>query len=237
MTAKTLDISTRLLSEVAWKRILEASAAQLLHRKQKFFELLASLEVLRKTADYNTGSISAAAAWSLYSLVGYFGPQRILEVGTFIGRSTLAMALAADDFGISAEIHTCDMSNSIELPTIAKTRIIQYQKQTSTQMLQKLTAANSGAKFEMLYLDGRLQNEDFPFLAKLCSSEVIVVCDDFEGHEKGVANLINARNGGLIPRHILIYPPSETVLQKFGFCDHSTTAFVLPQTALRLTAQ
>lgn len=198
---------------------------------------MASLEALRKTADYNTGSISAASAWALYSLVGYFGPQRILEIGTFIGKSTLAMALAADDFGISTEIHTCDMSNSIELPAHAKTRIIQYQKHTSTQMLEKLIAANSGGKFEMLYLDGRLQNEDFPFLEKLCSPRVIVVCDDFEGHEKGVANLINARNGGLLPQHILIYPPPEPLLQKFGFCDHSTTAFVLPQAALRLTAQ
>ena len=234
---KTLDISTRLLSEAAWNRILETAAPQFLYRGQKFFELMASLEALRKAADYNTGSISAAAAWSLYSLVGYFGPQRILEIGTFIGKSTLAMALAADDLSISTEIHTCDMSNSIELPTIAKTRIIQYPKQTSTQMLQKLTAANSGAKFEMLYLDGRLQSEDFSSLAKLCSPGVIVVCDDFEGHEKGVANLINARNGGLIPQHILIYPPSETLLQKFGLSDHSTTAFALPQAALRLTTQ
>lgn len=232
----TLAISTRLLSEAAWTRIFETSAPQLLHRKQKFFELMASLEALRKDADYDTGSISAAAAWSLYSLVAYFEPRRIIEIGTFIGKSTIAMALAADDLGISVEIHTCDSSNAITLPSVDRTRIVQYPKQTSTAMLSQL-AAQPGDKFELVYLDGRLQKEDFPLLNNLCVPDLIVVLDDFEGFEKGVANLVNARNAGLIPRHLLIYPPSAVLLRKFGFYDHSTTAFLLPHAALQLTAQ
>src|SRR5262249_16837355 len=73
---RTIDISIRLLSEAVWKRILEASAYRLVEKKEKFFETMASLEALRQQAEYDTGSISTASAWILYSLSFYFRPQR-----------------------------------------------------------------------------------------------------------------------------------------------------------------
>ena len=48
-------------------------------------------------ADYNTGSISFAGSWSLYSWSKYFEPCKIVEVGTFIGKSTWSMAKALDE--------------------------------------------------------------------------------------------------------------------------------------------
>jgi len=234
-----LNISTRLLSEATWRRIFESSGPRLIDKKQSFFELMASLEELRKLADYNTGSISASSAWALYSVVTYFQPTFILEVGTFIGKSTLAMALGLDDSLMgTGEIHTCDKSNEILLPNVTKTPIVQYSKKTSTEMFTEISSTDgSDNKFEMLHLDGRAQEQDFPLLSKICNPEIIVALDDFEGFEKGVANLVNLRNFNLFPSHLLIYPPSDPFLRTFGFFDHSTTALLIPQATLQLTSQ
>lgn len=200
---------------------------------------MASLEDLRKSADYDTGSISASSAWALYSVVSYFQPTFILEVGTFIGKSTLAMALGSDDSLMeTVEIHTCDHSNAISLPNVLKTPIIQYPKKTSTEMFTEIAStAGSDKKFEMLFLDGRLEEQDIPLLSKICSPEIIVALDDFEGFEKGVANLVILRESNLLPSHVLIYPPSEPLLRTLGFFDHSTTALLIPLALLHLTAQ
>ena len=53
----------------------------------KLFSELLNLEKLRKKADYNTGTISNAAAWCLYCIVKYFSPKNIMEIGTFIGKA------------------------------------------------------------------------------------------------------------------------------------------------------
>jgi predicted O-methyltransferase YrrM len=235
---RTVDISLRLLSEAVWKRILEASAYRLAEKRQSFFEIMASLESLRRHAEYDTGSISTASAWILYAVSHYFRPERILEVGTFIGRSAIALAMGSEDAGSSVELHTCDMSNMIELPRVGQGQFRQYPRTSSTAMFTKiLSDRKSERRFDLLNLDGRLQDEDFALLERLCSPDVIVALDDFEGTEKGVVNLINLRNRNFLSSHLLIYPCSEPLLRQFGFCDHSTTALLLPQAQLRLTAQ
>lgn len=234
----TLDISTRLLSEAVWKRVLESSAHRLREKSQPFFQLLGSLEALRAQAAYNTGSISTAAAWTLYSLAHYFRPRRLLEVGTFIGKSTLALASGADDAGSGTDLHTCDMSNVLELPRATRCEVRQYPGQSSTAMFTQLAANHrTEAPFELLYLDGRLTSEDLPLLNRICSPDLIVALDDFEGIEKGVANLITVRNAQFLTSHMLVYPCSESVLHSFGFADHSTVALLIPQACLRFTAQ
>jgi predicted O-methyltransferase YrrM len=235
---RTIDISIRLLSEAVWKRILEASAYRLVEKKEKFFETMASLEALRRHAEYDTGSISTASAWILYSLSFYFRPQRMLEVGTFIGRSAIALAMGSDDAGTPAELHTCDMSNAIELPRVSACQVRQYPRTSSTAMFTKILGERRPEKrFELLHVDGRLQEEDFPLLEQICSPDVVVALDDFEGTEKGVINLVNLRNRNVMDSHLLIYPCPEPVLRQFGFYDHSTTALLVPQSQLRLTAQ
>lgn len=235
---KPLEISTRLLSEAVWKKLFEASASRYLEKQQEFFRLMASLEALRGQAAYNTGSITTAAAWSLYALAHYFGPRRMLEVGTFIGKSTLALALGADDAGTGIDLHTCDMSNQLTLPRASKCAIRQYPGKSSTAMLAEIAAQErADGPFDLLYLDGRLQAQDFPLLAQICSPDLVVALDDFEGVEKGVANLINIRSHQFVPSHLLIYPCAESLLRQFGFMDHSSTALLIPQQALRLTAQ
>jgi predicted O-methyltransferase YrrM len=236
---RSVNISTRLLSEAAWRRILETSAPRLVDRKQAFFERMASLEELRETAEYNTGSISAVDAWALYSVASFFRPARILEVGTFIGKSTLSLAMGMDDARVrDGEIHTCDLSNEIQLPEVTSTRIVQYPKSKSTEMFEALAkrGAHPGG-FDLVYLDGRLRKPDFRLLQRLCIAEPIVALDDFEGYEKGVANLAGMRAAEFLPDHLLIYPPGERLRRDFGFTDNSTTALMIPRSAIRLTAQ
>jgi hypothetical protein len=162
----------------------------------------------------------------------------MLEVGTYIGRSTLALALGVDDAGIAAELHTCDASNAIELPRASKCPIHQYPRTSSTDMLRKLSAGLApDSRFELVFLDGKLHREDPALLQAICVSDVVVALDDFEGLEKGVVNYGRLRETKLLSSHHLIYPCSELILHKFGFAGHSTIALLLPQSSVKITAQ
>jgi predicted O-methyltransferase YrrM len=235
---RTLDISARLLGEAVWRSLFETSTHRLFERRQKFFELMASLEALRARADYDTGSISAASAWALFSLSHYFGAKYLLEIGTFIGKSTLALALGADDARTGIELHTCDMSNAVELPSVSRCTVRQYTRTSSTDMLRQIASNHAVDRpFELLHVDGRLQSEDLALLQSVCTPNLVVALDDFEGVEKGIANLVNMRSVGFLNSHLLIPPCPERLLREFGFPDHSSTALLIPQSALRMTAQ
>ena len=207
-------------------------------RSLRYKRLLKSFE-LRASADYNTGSIPAASAWLLYSVAYAFQPQFVLEIGTFIGRSTVSLALGIADSGVQGgEIHSCDWSNDIELPSLASTSIIQYPKQSSLDMLTKI-AMNPGTdkKFELMHLDGRIQDDDFQTLEKITSPDVIFALDDFEGMEKGVINYMKLREFGLLNSYHLVYPPTGTLLRRFGFNTPSTTALLIPGESISYTLQ
>ena len=131
----------------------------------KLFSELLNLEKLRKKADYNTGTISNAAAWCLYCIVKYFSPKNIMEIGTFIGKSTWAMARGQDDGYVQdGRIVTCDFSNDINILWVGKTKFKQYKKQSSTDMLnqEKITP-------DLVLIDGRLQNDDLVLFEKFLS--------------------------------------------------------------------
>jgi predicted O-methyltransferase YrrM len=232
MTMRPFHLSVRLFSEIFWEAVLQTSTQREPQRRQ-LLEQIEQLDGLRAGADYNTGSISAASAWCLYSVVRYFQVSRALEVGTFIGKSTWSMALAMDHEKIaSGEIHTCDMSNSIDIPYVGTTRIAQYKKLSSTDMLNKLAG-----RFDFAHFDGRVTDSDLPLLQRLLAPDAIVALDDFEGMEKGVANLMNLRAAGLLQQHFLVYPCAPALLERIGFTDHSLTAILVPISLIQLTAQ
>lgn len=163
------------------------------------------LEALREKADYKTGSLSDQDVYDLGGIVRYFKPTAVCEIGTFIGRSTHTIAANMD----SGIIWTCDMSNDLTLPAPLNpaVSIRQFPKTSSTQMLGRAT--NDKQKFDMFYIDGRLSIEDVEYIMACEEMKgALIVCDDFEGVEKGVANasvLMNAltQNGW---EQTLIYP-------------------------------
>jgi len=225
-------LSSRLFSYIFWDSVL-SNTDPIDGKKKALFEELSKLEKLRKKADYNTGSISNAAAWCLYCVVKYFKTQNIMEVGTFIGKSSWAMAKAQDDGYIeNGYLVTCDFSNDINIPWVGKSKFKQYNKKSSTVMLKNETIIPN-----LVFLDGRVQLEDLPIFEKLINNDTIIILDDFEGAEKGVANLIQLKKIKKLSSHFLIYPCERSSLQKFGEFSYSSIAIMMPVSFIELVAQ
>jgi len=230
MSAK-FALTPRLLAEPFWDVMLLPGDERGPER-ERLFAQLGGLEALREKADYNTGSVSVSAAWCLYSLVRHFRLGRAIEVGTFIGKSTVAMAAAMDDGGHPGEVFTCDMSNSLDLPWSGQTKIIQFKGASSTTMLQQLDGA-----FDLAFFDGRIQPQEVARLEQLLSPDAIIALDDFEGVEKGVANLSLLRQSPRFKNHALIYPCPRPLLERRGFSSHSLTAVLMPASRFQIAAQ
>lgn len=234
---RTLDISTRLLSEAVWTRIFENSAARHLDTGSTFFQTLGRLDALREQAQYKTGSISTSAQWTLFSLCYLWRPAVVVEVGTYIGKSTIAMALGADAASVEAELHTCDMSNTFSLPVLSQSRVIQYPGSSSSQMLSEMAEDGYQGRVQLFHIDGRLAKEDIGLMSQVASADAVIALDDFEGMEKGVANLFNLRASGAFASHVTLYPPSEQLLRGLGFWDHGSCGLLIPRELIRFTAQ
>ena len=227
-----INLSIRNISKIFWEVIYLNKDLLKNDFRETFFDRLNSLEKLRSVATYNTGSISLSSAFSLFLLVKHFKPMRIIEIGTFIGKSTISMASAMEEFTDKGEIFTCDYSNEIKLPYVGKIKITQFMKQDSTKMLECLTG-----KFDLLFLDGRIKNSDIKIILDLITDDSIIVFDDFEGIEKGVANLMQLRQSKELSRHFQINPPSEEFLELHGFQSNALLGLLVPNSKFKLTNQ
>lgn len=207
-----IQIGRKRFSEIFWNVIDEKVGDYPYEIIEKIVE---DQQQLRDEAEYNTGSLPYDDAVELYRLVKFFQPVVIAEVGTFIGVSTRAMRAASS----STEIHTCDVSNGIQVSP-SDTKIFQYPKTSSTEMFRQLAEKKIGV--DMIYVDGRLSQEDFEHFPKIIHDQTIFVFDDFEGIEKGVVNAMMLES----PKRVLIYPR-----------DGKKTAVSLPFTMLQFVPQ
>lgn len=153
-------------------------------------------ETLREKAVYKTGSISPAASAYLWTLCEKFKPKTIVEIGTFIGNSTLIMA------GHATTLYTCDMNNDC----IAPSEVIKpYPKTGSTVMLWDLV--QKGVKVDLFFFDGRIQGPDLALILRLSHPFTVYLFDDYERMEKGTCNV-----GMLYPylkEYTLVHPPKQ----------------------------
>ncbi len=235
---KLVNINSNDLSIIFWKKILDNSFSKKKIIEKEFFEKIDSLESLRSQSSYNTGSVSSTTAWLLFSLTLFFKPKVIFEIGSFIGKSTFSMSLAADLYlnEHKCEVYCCDESNEIKFPNLSKTKINQFHKKTSFEMLKEI---NEFEKVDFVHLDGRLNSDDYDLLKSYLTDDTIFILDDFEGGEKGVINFINLLNNKLISRntHCLIYPIKDDTKYNFDLKENSTSAVILPLKNLRISAQ
>lgn len=146
-------------------------------------------EPRRKLALYQTGTVPFESAVALRALVRFYEPKVVVEVGTFIGTSTLA--LAADRI-----VYTCDQSNDC-VPSSG--RIVTHPYQSSTQMLRTIREP-----VDLFFFDGRIQHDDIIEIQRLMTPGTVFVFDDYVGHEKGVVNVEAMRR--LVPHHQLLVP-------------------------------
>lgn len=187
-----VQIGRKRLSDIVWSIIDEKIGDIPYERIEKIVE---DQQALRAQADYNTGSLLENDAIELYRVVNFFKPRTVAEVGTFIGVSTNTIYEACKG---EVDIYTCDLSNDIKLNL--PFNVFQYPKIPSPQMFKDLVDKN--VRIDLVYLDGRLSQEDVESLSKIIYAETVFVFDDFEGVEKGVINAMMVESFS----RALIYP-------------------------------
>jgi predicted O-methyltransferase YrrM len=145
-------------------------------------EMLADLQAIRavsesrrRKAKYDTGSILFDQMVQLRTLTLKQRPKTIVEIGTFIGNSTLAMT--AD------HIYTCDKSNNCFQPT---KKITCFPFTGSTSMLTNLVEKKVRA--DLFFFDGRIQVADLPLIQRLSHPGTLYVFDDYLDNQKGIIN-------------------------------------------------
>lgn len=207
-----IQIGRKRLSEIVWSIIDEKIGDFPFETIEKIVE---DQQKLRAEATFNTGSLPYDDAIELYKIVKLFKPKIIAEVGTFIGVSTNVMYEAMKG---EVDIYTCDMTNNINLNL--PFHVYQYPKIASHEMFEDMRMR--GAVPDLVYLDGRLGQQDVEPLNKIVYADTVFVLDDFEGTEKGVANAMMLES----PNRVLIYPR-----------EGRKTAISLPFTMLQVVPQ
>ncbi len=180
-------------------------------------QLAVTAEVRRAKADYNTGSILEEEAYLLLMIVKHLQAKVIIEVGTFVGLSTTAMALAS----CVKELYSCDASNDC----LPNDRVIHtFPKQTSTQMFQALI--KQGVTADLVFLDGTLTAVDAQTLKMLIHAGTVIAVHDHNYGPKirmkrgQVVHEIVARKGvgnvrllkPYLKHHVLVEPQEGTTL-------------------------
>lgn len=227
-----IRINRSSISKVIWGNILSSVA----HVDREFLsDPLDFLNSKRANAAYNTGSINFTNAWCLYVLTRYLKPAFVAEVGTFIGRSTMAMAEGMQAAMVdNPVIHTCDSSNDINLKDVIDIDLVQYPKTSSTDMLRSLV--NDSKKVDMFFFDGRISELDLAYIEQLRHESTVLAFDDFEGVEKGAINVLNLShllNSG----YTLMYPPDTQLLWEHGLFEPSNLAVMFPFKSLAFVPQ
>lgn len=237
---KTININRHNLSQIIWRRIYE-HAQTVDYARSEVMAMAHDLIKLQDKADIQTGSISAASVWTLMATAHYFEPKIIAEVGTYIGRSTYALSEGMTLANVlEPVIYTCDYTNDIPIddePNFAtcQTYVCRYPRTSSSTMFDDLVSKEIQA--DMIFLDGRINEIEIPKIEKVMHKNTVIVLDDFEGIEKGVANYSILQKLTPYYSHILVYPPDRETLARFGLRDQCTTALVIPNTLFRITAQ
>lgn len=223
-----LNLNRAAISREVWRRIYDNARDHEYYRRDLMAEIT-GLEELRKYADYDTGSINETSVWTLFSIACYFKPRNIVEVGTFIGKSTAALLNGTREaFVKDVRMFTCDVSNDIKLTdseswSPGHAQLKQYQM--ASQTVFKLIA-DEGVRADLVHLDGRLTPADIDPLKEIVHDKTLFTLDDFEGLEKGVVNAQLLLDAFGHQYYLLIYPP-----------EGCTTAMLLPRTLFALTAQ
>lgn len=192
---KNLQVGRQRFSKLFWEIVSDRDSLE--WARHEIEDIIRDQEEHREKASYNTGSISYGDAEDLYLITRYFKPYNIAEVGTFIGTSTVTMRHAFN----GCTIYTCDVSNKICVSP-GDQNIKHFYRTPSHKMFEELAKLGADQAMDMVYLDGRLTEEDIKPLAKIVYDATIYVFDDFEGTEKGVANAMMLDR----PNYALIYP-------------------------------
>ncbi len=156
-----------------WKNLWDGFTEEMLAEIRAIRE---HAEILKQSANFKTGSINEPSSLILRMLTEKLKPGVVVEVGTFIGNSTMAMK--------AGHIYTCDRDNNCVKGTH---NITTHPWTKSTDMLGKLV--DRGVKADLFFFDGRLQFQDIPLVLRMMKPSTVIAVDDHIGGEKGVVNI------------------------------------------------
>lgn len=159
--------------------------------------LAEAAETRRALARYDTGTVSVATMLVLRAVVEVVRPAVVIEIGTFIGSSALAMQ--AGLHGRGGHLYTCDKDNDCLPPDGGRTC---YPYTRSTDMLADLAA--KGVRADLFFFDGRVQLPDVPLILRCSRARTVYAFDDCTGREKGIMNVERLRP--VLPRHRFVPP-------------------------------
>lgn len=216
------------IASAFWSAVLPAEPDGLWLAKVR--RIADEAQMRRHFAEYNTGSISEDEAYSLLALAEHIRARVVIEVGTFIGTSTLALASGSR---VEA-VYTCDSSNDC-LPSHGVVTV--YPKRTSTEMLRDLLdKLRLKWLADLCFFDGVLSPIDTDLILRVTHERTVYAFHDYnygpkirhskQGTQyletmprKGVGNvhLMAPR----LPRHVLVEPR-----------DGTTLALLVPETLL-----
>lgn len=183
--------------------------------------LMRDAEERRTRADYDTGSITEDEACALMYLAADLPPDStVIEVGTFIGMSTMALAAAAN----VSQVYTCDASNDcFDSFGIIRT----YPHQTSIKMLGDLAKQKVSA--DLCFFDGTLCEQDANLLALVTHDLTVYAFHDYNYGPKmrkgGVLETMPRKGIGNVR---LLHPnlPNHRLIEPF---EGSTLALLVPE--------
>lgn len=155
-------------------------------------EIARQAERRRELAKFKTGTIPVETALLLRGLCRWIRPRIVVELGTFIGTSTLALEA-------SEHLYTVDRDNDCLSSTETRTC---HPGQSGSQMFDALIA--KGVKVDLFFFDGRLQEGDVHRVLKLSHPHTVYTFDDYNGKEKGVVNL--GKMATMLPNHAIVEP-------------------------------
>lgn len=181
-----------------------------------------------------TGTVSLASANALWRLARYFQPKTIAEVGTYIGRSTAALRLGAAD----AFIWTCDAQFDCwqnpwpeSVHYAGKTPSTHLFRQLYEKEIPGTDCKANENPIDMFVIDGRLNGElDAKAMVAISQPKTVIICDDFDGVEKGIANVMLLRP--YFPHHILLTPPPAK-----NWSEGHSLAVLVPRESIKMTRQ
>lgn len=219
-----LYLTESMITGAFWPQLQHAACAK--EAASDAESILSISNVLARDFPGETGSMSLEATKLLWLLGRYFSPKVVIEVGTYIGRSTAALFMGAKP--ATEKLYTCDATFDAWDPGhLASAGEIEYfGKTTSTQMFEHLVSR--GVKADLFFLDGRLQDVDLNLVQELSHDESVFILDDFEGLEKGVLNGVKLRETF---SHLLLITPDST------FPGNQRIAILVPTNSIFLTRQ
>ena len=168
------------LSYIFSEQLLQESSHLSTYFKNKFIPLYDQRLLCKEFQREGSGSIGIGSALCLFLVSYKIKPKNIIEVGTYIGNSALAMALGASMHDKEVKVFTCDKNpctdkplDGIDMPKGSSCTVF---KGLSTAMFESLATQN--IKIDILHIDGRLLDKDIELLRRLISSDTLIALDE-----------------------------------------------------------